>query len=63
VPDVKVELVDSRIMNQLSYEVLCDRFKALGFDFQGSLDDAVRQTATMLPHVRAGAASQDGRRT
>ncbi len=54
VPDLKVELVDSRIMNQLSYTVLCDRFRALGFRFAGSLKDGIRETVALLSGVRHG---------
>jgi nucleoside-diphosphate-sugar epimerase len=53
VPDLRVELVDSRIMNQLSYEVSCERFRALGFRFQGSLPRAIADTVSLLRGVRS----------
>jgi UDP-glucose 4-epimerase len=56
VPDLKVELVDSRIMNQLSYTVLCERFRALGFRFSGSLKDGIGDTVALLKGMRHGAA-------
>jgi nucleoside-diphosphate-sugar epimerase len=47
-PELRVEFVDSPIMNQLSYDVRCDRFKALGFEFRGSLERAVADTFAWL---------------
>ena len=38
----------SKIMNQLSYEVSCDRFKALGFDFSGNLRKGIGETISQL---------------
>jgi len=52
VPDLRVELVDSRIMNQLSYEVSCERFRSLGFRFEGSLPRAIGETVRLLRAVR-----------
>ena len=40
--------VNSPIMNQLSYEVSCNRFKSLGFDFSGNLKSGIRQTILQL---------------
>ena len=37
IPTLEVEFVDNKIMNQLSYEVLCNRFKSQGFVFSGDL--------------------------
>jgi len=48
VPDLKVQFVDNKIMNQLSYEVSCDRFKNLGFTFTGDFHRAVGQTIALL---------------
>ena len=48
VPDLKVELVDSPIMNQLSYTVLCDKFRALGFAFKGDMREGIGETARLL---------------
>lgn len=48
VPDVRVEEVDARIMNQLSYTVSCDRFEALGFTFHGRLAPAIHETIRLL---------------
>jgi UDP-glucose 4-epimerase len=49
--NVKIEYVDTRIMNQLSYTVLNDRFKALGFQFRGSLPQGIAGTIALLKGV------------
>ena len=48
VPDLSIDFVKSKIMNQLSYEVSCDRFKALGFDFSGNLRKGIGETISQL---------------
>lgn len=45
---VEVRLVDSPIMNQLSYTVSCEKFKALGFSFEGSLETGIGETVSLL---------------
>jgi UDP-glucose 4-epimerase len=47
-PEVAVQLVESPIMNQLSYTVSNDRFRELGFDFTGDLAEAIQDTARVL---------------
>jgi nucleoside-diphosphate-sugar epimerase len=54
VPDLRVEFVDTRIMNQLSYEVSNAKFRALGFAFEGNLPRAIRETVDLLRAVRSG---------
>ena len=48
VPDLDVEFVDNKIMNQLSYEVSCDRFKSQGFTFSGDLRRGIGETISLL---------------
>jgi UDP-glucose 4-epimerase len=48
VPDLKIAFVDSKIMNQLSYEVLCERFVSKGFAFAGDLRRGVGETIGLL---------------
>ena len=48
VPDLNVEFVDNKIMNQLSYEVSCERFKNKGFVFKGNLSTSVGKTIELL---------------
>ena len=51
VPDLQVNFVDSKIMNQLSYEVSCERFKAEGFIFAGDLRRGIGETVALLRQV------------
>jgi nucleoside-diphosphate-sugar epimerase len=53
VPDVRVKYVDSRIMNQLSYAVACDKFQARGFRFEGGLEKGIRDTVDLLRNARS----------
>jgi nucleoside-diphosphate-sugar epimerase len=53
VPDLKVELVDSKIMNQLSYTVACERFRALGFRFQGDLELEIKKSVDLIKNARS----------
>jgi nucleoside-diphosphate-sugar epimerase len=53
VENLRVEFVDSPIMNQLSYDVRCEKFKALGFEFRGSLERAVADTFRLLGNAGA----------
>ena len=48
VPNLEVEFVDNKIMNQLSYEVSCDRFKSQGFTFSGDLRRGIGETISLL---------------
>lgn len=48
IPSLEVSFVDSKIMNQLSYEVLCDRFTAKGFSFAGDLRRGIGETISLL---------------
>jgi nucleoside-diphosphate-sugar epimerase len=48
VPGARVELVDRRIMNQLSYTVDRSRFEAQGFKFRGDLDRGIGDTVALL---------------
>lgn len=59
VPDVLVEYVDTEIMNQLSYEVLNDRFRRQGFEFRGDLERGINDTLRMLGGLYRGRSSID----
>lgn len=48
VPGLSVKLVDSQIMNQLSYHVSSKKFENLGFKFNGNLNSQVRKTIQLL---------------
>jgi len=53
VPSLEVEFVDSRIMNQLSYEVLSERFKSKGFVAAGGLKRGIGETISLLKNANA----------
>lgn len=52
VPDLSVKLVDAAIMNQLSYEVACEKFRAKGFVFQGSLEAEIERSIALVRNAR-----------
>ena len=54
VPDVQVELVDSPMMNQLSYAVSTARFRGQGFAFRGDLRAGIQHTLALLRGLRQG---------
>ena len=48
VPSLQVTFVDSQLMNQLSYEVSCERFESHGFAFAGDLRRGIGETIGLL---------------
>lgn len=52
VPDLQVEYVDTPIMNQLSYNVANDKFRRLGFTFEGRLEQGIAETIRLIRGVR-----------
>jgi UDP-glucose 4-epimerase len=50
--ECKVDYVESKIMNQLSYEVSSKKIEATGLDFQGSLQNDVCATIKLLSGIR-----------
>ena len=46
--DIRIELVESKIMNQLSYLVINHKIKDLGFTFQGDLNKGITDTLKWL---------------
>lgn len=53
VPDIAVEYVDTKIMNQLSYHVSSQRFRNCGFEFHGDLRRGIAETISLLQGVRS----------
>lgn len=51
VPTIETEFVEAAIMNQLSYDVSRQRFQDTGFEFAGSVSDAVHQTLSTLSGI------------
>ena len=54
VPSLQVGFVDSKIMNQLSYEVSCTRFTSEGFVFSGDLRRGIGETIGLLRQANWG---------
>jgi UDP-glucose 4-epimerase len=52
VPELQVSFVDSKIMNQLSYEVSCQRFVSEGFNFAGDLRRGIGETISLLRAIK-----------
>ena len=48
VPELELNFIDSKIMNQLSYEVSCTRFLSEGFIFAGDLRQDIGATIDLL---------------
>jgi nucleoside-diphosphate-sugar epimerase len=48
IPDLSIQYVDTEIMNQLSYDVSNARFKSLGFEFKGDLEQGIDETIGLL---------------
>ena len=46
--NVVINLVDSEIMNQLSYTVVSERFGDAGFEFRGSLERGIAETVRLF---------------
>ncbi len=53
ISDITIRLVDTPIMNQLSYEVSSARFRDAGFEFSGDLRAGISTTLDLLKAVRS----------
>jgi len=53
-PTLRVEFVDNKIMNQLSYEVSNERFRLKGFAFGGQLRRGIGETLSLLRNGNCG---------
>lgn len=51
-PHTEIEFVDSKIMNQLSYDVRSSKFAATGFEPSGNLSKALIETKSLLRAIR-----------
>ena len=47
-PNLEIKFVDSKIMNQLSYEVLFDKFKSKGFAPENNIKKGIQETLKLL---------------
>jgi UDP-glucose 4-epimerase len=48
IPGIEIGFVDTMIMNELSYDVMNDKFRRLGFNFQGNIPNAIWETIHLL---------------
>ena len=46
--NVEIEFVESKIMNQLSYEVFSKKILDTGFEYKGSLNKSIEETHKLL---------------
>jgi len=60
VPCLSVEFVDAEIMNQLSYNVSNERFRALGFEFKGDIGKGIHETISLLKSAYRQASKRQG---
>jgi hypothetical protein len=51
IPGLKCDLVDSEIMNQLSYHVLSKRFESKGFICRDDIKEGIKETIYLLKNV------------
>ena len=47
-PNLEIKFVESKIMNQLSYEVLNEKFKSKGFTTQNNIKEGIQETLKIL---------------
>ena len=50
-PSLTIEMVEHKIMNQLSYDVSCEKFKSTGFVFKGELEVGIENTIKLLNKI------------
>lgn len=53
ISDVKVELVDSRIMNQLSYEVQNQKVASIGYQPRSDIRQEIHESISLLKNIRS----------
>jgi len=52
-PQVKIEFVKSKIMNNLSYDVSSQKFKDKGFIFSNNLDEGIKDTISLFKSINS----------
>lgn len=55
VQTIRVNFVETKIMNQLSYNVANEKFKKLGFVYTGNLRHSIKETVNTLRSANSGA--------
>ena len=51
IPDLEINFVENKIMNQLSYEVSSEKFTKTGFSYCGDLKLAIKESVNLLKHA------------
>jgi nucleoside-diphosphate-sugar epimerase len=51
VPELQIQLVDSKIMNEFSFDVGSRRIQDLGYSYEGSVTGAIEETLKLLSGV------------
>lgn len=46
--EIEIKYVDTKIMNQLSYDVMCEKFEATGFKATGNLKKSLKETIDLI---------------
>ena len=52
IPKIKIKFVNSKIMNQLSYEVIDDKIRKKGFKYIGNLDEGIKETIFLFDNIK-----------
>lgn len=52
IPNLQIEFVDNKIMNQLSYDVSNKKFKETGFEFKGCIKSGVENTLKLFSYKK-----------
>ncbi len=50
--DTQLKLVDSKIMNDYSYNVSNIKIKNLGFEFRYTIEDGIKETLDLLSGIK-----------
>ena len=52
IKEVKIDFVDTEIMNQLSYEVSSKKVESLGYKFSDDLEEGIKETIHLLGAIK-----------
>jgi len=52
IKEVKIDFVDTEIMNQLSYEVSSKKVESLGYKFSDNLEEGIKETIHLLGAIK-----------
>ena len=52
IKEVKIDFVDTEIMNQLSYEVSSKKVESLGYKFSDNLEEGIKESIHLLGAIK-----------